>query len=152
MQSSHINPFLQSATMVLEQMCAIRPSRGELALKQLQFYKESVWLKISVTGNLQGDILFGFEQSVALKIVSGMMGGFEVTELDEMGQSALSELGNMISGNASILLYNEGITIDISPPSIIRDEDSQHLSTTKVLTIPLQLEGIGQFDMCVALL
>ena len=121
-------------------------------MKQLQFYKESVWLKISVTGNLQGDILFGFEQSVALKIVSGMMGGFEVTELDEMGQSALSELGNMISGNASILLYNEGIAIDISPPSIIGDEDSKHLSTAKVLTIPLYLEGIGQFDMCVALL
>ena len=47
-------------------------------------------------------------KSVALKLVSAMMGGYAIAEMDEMGQSAISELGNMISGNASTILYNQG--------------------------------------------
>lgn len=151
--AQHINPFLQSATQVLEQMCAVRPSKGELTIKHIEFSGSYVWLKISIFGQLEGDIVFGFPEQVALKIVSGMMGGFAITEFDEMSQSAISELGNMISGNASSILYNEGITIDISPPMLIQHQEAQgKLSAERALSIPLTLENIGQFEIFVVLL
>lgn len=149
MQSTHINPFLQSATFVMEQLCAVRPSRGELTIKNIEFSEDFIWLQIRIYGHMQSDVVFGFPEKVALKIVSGMMGGSVVTEFDEMSQSAISELGNMISGNASTMLYNDGIVVDITPPKFISSSENGELTSRKALTIPLKMEGIGDFEICI---
>lgn len=148
MQAAHINPFLQSATLVLEQMCSVSPERGDLTVKIIEFKNDYVWLQIGIIGQMKGNIVFGFPEGVALKIVSGMMGGFVVTEFDEMSQSAISELGNMISGNASSILYNEGIMIDITPPKIINIQDqSEQFQNKKAMVVPLRLADIGEFEI-----
>ena len=147
MQSRHINPFLESSIFVLEQMCSIRPSMGQPAFKPIVLIDGPIWLKISVVGDMEGDIVYCFPEAVALKLVSDMMGGYIVTELDEIGQSALAELGNMISGNACTILSNEGITIDISPPKTI--ECNQLMSAGKRLVVPLRIDGIGEVDIYV---
>jgi chemotaxis protein CheX len=150
MQAKFINPFLKSSVHVLEVLMNVRPSIGELKIKTLPIIENNIWLKIGLIGQVEGDIIFGFPEGVALKIVSGMMGGYLVTEFDEMSQSAISELGNMISGNASSLLSNEGIQIDITPPSIMNRSSSEPLQTNaKVFTVPLILEAIGEFNICV---
>jgi len=74
-----------------------------------------------------------------------MMGGYPVSELDEMCCSAIAELGNMISGNASTMLYNEGIQVDITPPDIVSDH-SRYVQK-KAITIPLDLSDIGNFNI-----
>jgi chemotaxis protein CheX len=148
MQAVHINPFLQSAALVLEQMCAVAPERGELSVRIIEFKDNYVWLQIGLLGQMNGDIVFGFPEVVALRIVSGMMGGYVVTEFDEMSQSALSELGNMITGNASSILYNEGIRIDITPPMIIDVNNRSHIFTRrKAIVVPLRLANIGEFEI-----
>jgi chemotaxis protein CheX len=97
-----------------------------------------------MTGQMQGDILFGLHETVALKVVSAMMGGFVLTEMDKIGRSAISELGNMISGNASTMLYNQGVRVDITPPKLYSPEGG---TARKALTIPLIMEGIGEMDI-----
>ena len=42
-------------------------------------------------------------------MASKMMMGMPVTALDDMSISAISELGNMIMGNAATILLNKGI-------------------------------------------
>lgn len=152
MQVAHINPFLQSATLVLEQMVAVSPQRGDLTMKIIQFKDDYVWLQIGLLGQMSGNIVFGFPENVALKIVSGMMGGYIVTEFDEMSRSAIAELGNMISGNASSILYNEGIQVDITPPEILVAEAESKLGERKAIAIPLRLENIGEFEIYIATL
>ncbi len=44
--------------------------------------------------------------------------GMPVTELDDMATSAISELGNMIMGNAATIFSTKGIVIDITPPTV----------------------------------
>lgn len=150
MQATHINPFLQSATLVLEQLCSVSPERGDLSMKIMEFDDDYVWLQIGFHGQVQGNVIFGFPESVALRIVSGMMGGSNVTEFDEMSRSALSELGNMISGNASSLLYNEGIVIDITPPLYIDlEERKAHFHSKKAIVVPLRMSEIGEFEIFV---
>jgi chemotaxis protein CheX len=82
-----------------------------------------------------------------LKLVSAMMGGFVLTEMDEMGHSAISELGNMISGNASTMLYNQGVRVDITPPKVVQSVTAAGFIPKKALTIPLIIEGIGELDI-----
>jgi len=145
MKAEYINPFLESARLVIEQMVQVRPSTGQLAIRDIVLADHHVWIQIGLTGQMNGNIVFGLSESVALKIISAMMGGFVITELDEMGKSAISELGNMISGNASTMLYNQGVHVDITPPRIVQKELG--LAAGRALAVPLIMEGIGEMEL-----
>jgi chemotaxis protein CheX len=147
MKAEYINPFLESARNVIEQMVQIRPSTGQLAIKDIALVDNYVWIQIGMSGQMSGNIVFGLSESVALKMISAMMGGFVITEIDEMGKSAISELGNMISGNASTLLYNQGVRVDITPPRVLLADFVQGLTTGKALAVPLIMDGIGEMEI-----
>ncbi|MDF2720517.1 MAG: chemotaxis protein CheC [Paenibacillus sp.] len=147
MKAEYINPFLESARIVLEQLINVRPTTGQLGIKDVKFVEDHIWIKIGMSGQMQGDIVFGLHEEVALKLVSAMMGGYLVTQMDELSQSAISELGNMISGNASTILYNQGVRVDITPPKLIQTASAIDFTPSKALTIPLMLGQIGQLDI-----
>lgn len=147
MRAEYINSFLESATLVLEQLIQIRPLPGQHGLKELVLIDNYVWIQIGLKGQMSGEVMFGLHEQVALKLVSAMMGGFTITEMDEMGRSAISELGNMISGNASTLLYSQGLTVDITPPQIIGSSSFETWASRRALTVPLIMEGIGEMDI-----
>jgi chemotaxis protein CheX len=151
MKAEHINPFLESARIVIEQMINIRPTTGQLGIKDIKFVEKYIWIQIGITGQMQGDIVFGLHEAVAIKLVSAMMGGFVLTEMDEMGHSAISELGNMISGNASTMLYNQGVRVDITPPKVVQSVTAAGFIPKKALTIPLIIEGIGELEIQVVM-
>lgn len=147
MKAEVINPFLEAAKLVLHQLIQISPSTGTLAIKSVKPIDEHIWIQIGMTGELSGNIMFGLHEKVAMRIVSAMMGGFVITEMDEMGRSAISELGNMISGNAGTLLSNQGVIVDITPPHLMHGNEFQGIMPEKALTIPLFMEGIGELDI-----
>lgn len=151
MKAEYINPFLESASIVLEQMINVRPSTGELGVKDVKFVEKYIWIQIGLTGQMQGDIVFGLHETVALKLVSAMMGGYVISEIDEMSKSAISELGNMISGNASTILFNQGVRVDITPPVLVQSATAAGFTPKKALTIPLIMDGIGELDIQVLL-
>lgn len=146
MKAQYLNPFLESASMVIQQMCNVAPTRGELEIKDVQLVDDHVWIKIGLTGQLQGDVIFGIHNQVAIRIISAMMGGFPIQEIDEMGRSAISELGNMISGNASTILFNQGVAIDITPPELVDDHSNLRVKG-KALTVPLELGELGKLEI-----
>lgn len=147
MKAEYINPFLESARIVIEQMISVRPTTGQLGIKDVKFAEKYIWIQIGLTGQMKGDIVFGLHESVALKLVSAMMGGYVLNEMDEMGKSAISELGNMISGNASTMLFNQGVRVDITPPKLVESATAAGFTPKKALTIPLIMEGIGELDI-----
>ncbi|CAM4473288.1 chemotaxis protein CheX [Paenibacillus typhae] len=146
MKAEVINPFLESARIVIEQVIQVSPSTGNLGIKDIELIDNHIWIQVGMTGQLSGDIIFGLEEHVALKMVSAMMGGYPIAEMDEMGQSAISELGNMISGNASTILSNQGVSVDITPPKLMKLE-SMAIVPRRALSIPLLMEGIGELDI-----
>ncbi|MCM3700490.1 chemotaxis protein CheX [Paenibacillus macerans] len=147
MKAEVINPFLESARSVIEQVVQISPSTGSMGVKDVIPVQDHIWIQIGMTGHFSGMVVFGLQENVALRIVSAMMGGFVLTEMDEMGQSAISELGNMISGNASTLLSNQGFAVDITPPQVIKTETASGFLPRKALCIPLLMDGIGELDI-----
>ena len=147
MQAELINPFLESARTVIEQMTQIRPTTGQLGVKDVKFVENYVWIQIGLNGQMNGDIVFGLSEQVAIKMISAMMGGYHISEIDDMGKSAISELGNMISGNASTMLFNLGIKVDITPPKVLHSAQAAGFKAQKALTIPLIMDGIGELDI-----
>ncbi len=146
MKQEYINPFLESACIVIEQVAGVKPSAGDLGIKEIVEQDGYIWIHIGMTGQMSGDIMFGLREEVALKMVSAMMGGYVLEELGEMGHSAISELGNMISGNASTMLYDQGVQVDITPPRIIASQDGK-IEAKRALSIPISMEGIGELDI-----
>jgi len=147
MKAEYINPFLESARIVIEQVVNIRPATGQLGIKDVKFVDDYIWIQIGMSGQMNGDIVFGLSEDVALRLISAMMGGFQISELDEIGKSAISELGNMISGNASTMLFNQGVKVDITPPKVMMSAQAAGFTPKKALTIPLIMDGIGELDI-----
>ncbi|MBW7474483.1 chemotaxis protein CheX [Paenibacillus oenotherae] len=147
MNAEYINPFLESARVVIEQVIQVRPETGRLGIKDVKFVENYIWIQIGLNGQMNGDIVFGLSEEVALKMISAMMGGYVISEIDDIGRSAISELGNMISGNASTMLFNQGVRVDITPPKVLHSAMSAGFSAQKALTIPLIMDGIGELDI-----
>ena len=156
MQDKGIQSFLSASAYVLETMMRISPSTGTVGRQPLLFPDDHIGLAIGIRGKMRGGVVFDFPKTTALGIVSGMMGGFPVTGFDDMAKSAIAELGNMISGNASIRLSEMGILIDITTPRFIENgrmepEADLLLAAGEPHCAELSPEGLGAFRLFVDL-
>ncbi len=124
MKEEYANAFLAPAKLVWEkELGCVLDLAGAEAVSN-QFTTEQVTAVIGISGRLEGNVLYGFSDGTALAVASHMMGE-PVTELDDIGLSALGEIANMITGNAATQLAATGYTCDISPPVIIEPAESR---------------------------
>lgn len=152
MNVEYIIPFINVAVRLLNMVCNTKVNRGKVYVKNSTFIAESVVIIIGIAGEFKGQVFFSMDESTACKIASTMMFGMEVKELDEMAKSAIAELGNMIMGNVSTEFYNDGVRIDITPPTILVGKDiSFSTKGLKTLCIPLELDNLGKIDIDVSL-
>ncbi|OPZ93672.1 MAG: CheY-P phosphatase CheX [Firmicutes bacterium ADurb.Bin419] len=138
MNVEYINPFIEASQAVLKQTANIDARLGNVTLKESPYTSDSVVIIVGLTGKIRGQAIFSMTKKVALSIASSMMFGMPVTELDEISKSAISELTNMILGNAATILYSKGIGIEITPPSFLMGDNLQ-ISPTKMKTISVPL-------------
>ncbi len=96
-------------------------------------------VRIGITGDLNGEVLYSFPEESTLAIVK-MLSGMELTEIDEFVTSALGEISNIISGNAVTDLSTRDITCDILPPEIgmnkgsAAPDETEYVFSTRVKT------------------
>lgn len=148
MNVEYINPFIEASQTVLKQIANIDAKLGKVYIKASPYVSDSVVVIVGLTGKIRGQVMFTMSKQAAMGIASSMMGGMSVTELDEISKSAISELTNMILGNTATILYNKGIGIEITPPSLLMGDNMQ-VSPNKMKTvcIPLQLNETDVLDI-----
>lgn len=135
----YLNPFIEGASSILEDTCRTEVQMGKPYIKNAPFSNDNVAILIGITGDVKGQVIFNMSTKNAKAVASKMMMGMEVTELNEMSKSAISELTNMILGTTATLFYNEGVTIDITPPSMLMGEGLE-ITTNKIENIAIPLE------------
>ncbi len=118
MKAQLLNPFLEAIQEVLAKEVQTGVSRGKLDLKTSPFTTEDITVLISMVGQVEGNVLICLDIETAKKAVSRMLGE-PVDEFNEFVQSGISELGNVIVGQASIRLARAGYKTNISPPALI---------------------------------
>jgi chemotaxis protein CheX len=152
MRVEYINPFVEAAIHVLQEMTGEEFERGELALKNIPIITQGVVIVIGITGQIEGRVLYDMNKQTAMNIASFMMGGEEITAVDELTKSALNELGNIISGNAISMLNDMGFKFDITPPTLFSGDGMEITSPNmETLIIPLISDKIGEVIVNVAL-
>ncbi|TWH45777.1 chemotaxis protein CheX [Sporomusa sp. KB1] len=148
MKAEYVNPVFKAVTDVFKAMLDIEVSRG--ATGAVAGGSQGVDIRINVTGDVSGSILFQFPQDTTLNIVQ-IMSGMELKELDDFVTSAMGEISNIISGNAASYLSKLNYRCDIMPPQIAVADAvvSAHFSH-ETLSIPLHT-NIGDMNICISL-
>ena len=90
-------------------------------------------------------------EDTAKFIASKMMMGMPVDELNDMAQSAISELSNMLTANEATNLTALGMEVDISTPSLTVGKDFQiKISNAQYLAVNMDLGGkVLELDIAV---
>lgn len=147
---NHINPFLIAASKIFKEMCFIEPKVGKPYIKDPIFLDNTLIIMIGFTGKMKGHVLIAFEHDIACDIASKMM-MMPVTEMDDLSKSAISELGNMILGNAATIFSTQGIAIDITPPTIGTGTMAFSHTYTKNICIPLEYDDDKTIEVNIAI-
>lgn len=147
----YINPFISAAQTVLRDFCQIESTMGKPYLKQAVYEGDILAVIIGVTGVLRGQVILTMETKTACSIASQMMMGMPVPELNDMAKSAVSELSNMILGNAATIFSTKNISLDITPPTITLGTNlSFSVSDSKTICVPLQF-ALGEIEINIAI-
>jgi chemotaxis protein CheX len=100
---------------------------------------------IGLAGTYRGTVAIHFSKGLALRSVSAML-GMETTELTDDIKDAIGEIANIVAGGVKTELSTQGISFDLSLPSVISGEhytihlkDSQNVQKSTIL--PFTFEG-----------
>jgi chemotaxis protein CheX len=146
-----INPFVASITSVLPQLGFQNIVRKDIKLKSKKIKSSGVIMVIGIVGDRKGNVAYGIDMEGAKKIASIMMMGMPVNELDDMSKSALSELSNMLTANASINFSNDDINVDISVPTLMYGDDIEvNMNSEQIVSVGFDVDGV-LFEINVAL-
>lgn len=142
MNVNYINCIISAFTNTMPKIGMVNISKRGMEVKGKNINSLGVAIVISFVGDLKGNIIYTMTEDSAKSIASKMMMGKPVTVLDDMSKSALSEMINMITGNASTNFSDININIDISPPAFFHGNSVISTSTEKVLSLQMLVDDI----------
>lgn len=149
MRVEYINPFVEAAFGVLNEVLEGEVKRGELYLKATSQPVLGVAAIIGLTGDVEGRVLLDMEGSTALGIAS-TMNGEQIAEFDALAKATIAELANMITGQAVTKLHDLGFHFDLTPPSLITGDNMVVTDNgVEALIVPLDLKE-GRLEINVA--
>ncbi len=137
MNVKFLNPFIDAAYEVLTSEMKGAIERGELRLENGAHKTQDVTVIIALVGAVEGSVFYSMTAATAVQMASAILGE-KIEGLNQLAQSGIAELGNVITGRASMKLAEAGFEVTISPPSLILGRGAQ-ISTLEMprLVVPL---------------
>jgi chemotaxis protein CheX len=141
MNVKFLNPFVEAAYEVVQAETGLQVVRGELTLEKNAYYTDEVTVIISLVGRVEGNVFYSLAQNTAVAMASRMLGE-PLSEFNTLAQSGIAELGNVITGRASVKLAEAGFDSTISPPALLLGKGAM-ISTLDMarLVVPLETES-----------
>ena len=138
-----INPFIDAIMTIMPQLGFENIVKGRLSVGDQFVESKGITILVGLTDQLRGNIAYNMTEQTAMQIASKMMMGMPVASLDELAQSAISELTNMVTGNAATSFEREGLRVDISPPSMVVGEKFRvKVSSTKFIIVEMIVDSL----------
>lgn len=137
-----INPFIASVNSIMPQLGFSSIQHGEPSVLSNKVTDTGVIIVVGIVGDIKGNVAYKMDFEGARKIASIMM-MYDVLELDDMAQSALSEMTNMLTASAVTEFSNSGIKADISTPTMLQGNCiTLKLGTDNILCIRFTLDNV----------
>jgi len=113
-----LNPFVQAAVEVLKTEVDANAIRGDILLQKSSLTSDDITVLINLIGDIYGVVMYGMSTTTCLNLVSKIMGQ-DFMEFNSLAQSGVAELGNVISGQATIRFSEAGYKSNISTPTVL---------------------------------
>jgi chemotaxis protein CheX len=150
MNVKFLNPFVEAAFEVLKAETNITLERGDLGLEKSPYITEDVTVIIALVGRVEGTVFYSMSSDTAISLASRIMGE-NLDTLNALAQSGIAELGNVITGRASVKLSQAGYEATISPPTLLLGKGAT-ISTVDFQRLVVPLRGeCGIVDIHLAL-
>jgi chemotaxis protein CheX len=146
---ANVNAFIRAGLHVLEELVGGEIVRGQLTVRSALYTSQPVTIVVGVAGDVRGHVAYGMTQVTATKIAAAMQDTPHVA-FDEVTLSAVSELGNIISGNAMAYLSETIANCDLTPPAIVRGLQVEVAANAPTLVVPFDTR-CGRIEISLAL-
>ncbi|MDA3852537.1 MAG: chemotaxis protein CheX [Spirochaetaceae bacterium] len=150
MRVEYINPFVESAFSIMQEVLQTEVQRKELYLKKTSQPVMGVAALVGLAGDVEGRVLIDMSKVTAIAIASSM-NGEELTELDDLVKATITELANMVTAQAVTKLHELGFKFDLTPPSIITGDNMQVSDlNVEALIVPLTVpHGLVEINVAI---
>ena len=150
MRVEYINPFVESAFSIMQEVLQTEIVRKDLYLKKTSHPVMGVAAIVGLAGDVEGRVLIDMSHDTSIKIAS-TMNGEELTSVDELVKATITELANMVTAKAVTKLHDLGFRFDLTPPSIITGENMQVSDdNVEALIVPLEIpQGLVEINVAI---
>jgi chemotaxis protein CheX len=150
MKAEYVNPIVQAAYDVLEEVLATDISRRKLQKHDDVLPLHRISLLAGLNGTVEGYVLLSMPLDVVLS-VAAVISAEEIAALDDVAQAALIGLMDTIMQVAVERLQDAGLVLTAAPAALFWGQGVQ-LSCAEIeaAVIPLQMP-LGSVELTVAL-
>ncbi len=152
MKAEYANVFIRSAVHVFKKELNINMSRQSLVKKKAPLPGLPVCIILGITGHVRGQVVYSIDRSFAQDITHAMLPNKLPNELKKYINSAVGEIGNMITGRASIDLAGQDEVINLTPPAVFSGTQIE-FDFLEMPTVALRLlSEMGTLEINIALM
>jgi chemotaxis protein CheX len=141
--SKHIQTILNGTIESVKGIIPFEISLDTPGIFTQPFILQSFGVLIGMTGDVRGRLIIDGAEQVFSKIGEGMFGMFIE---GEMLESFAGELGNMIAGTLSTSLSQQGMEMDITPPTVLVGQTKIY-GFEKAFRLTISLHNVGQINI-----
>ena len=142
MDAKLVNPIIDAFMDVMPQMGFPMPKRLRVYLQDRNVISSGVTLTVGFTRHMQGKVVYNMTADTARFIASTMLFGLPVTKFNDMAQSALREMSNVLTAHAAMGFSKMGVEVDITTPELLIGEDhTLKISDSNYLNVEMEVGG-----------
>jgi len=122
MDYRYINPFITAAISIIKETTDVDVRRKRVYLHKGKDSVGGVGIILGINGDIKGKVVYEFSRGMTMRLASKMIKHSEIDfenkeEFIKLLESAILELGNLISGKALGTLQSNGYNCSITPPN-----------------------------------
>ena len=141
--SKHIQTVLNGT---ISSMRTILPMQIEVSVPSISsepYIQQEIGVLIGIVGDIKGRIIIDGSPQAFGSIGATMFG---MPLEGEMLESFTGELGNMIAGNLCTIVAQEGLELDITPPTVMVGNTKLY-GFQKIFRLPTKIDGVGEITI-----
>ena len=148
MKDSISEAFSSSIKEVLISLCNCDVSID--TPQEIEFSKTlgDISIILEINGQLRGQVIYTMSETFSLEIASQMM-EMPITEIDDLTLSALSEIGNIVTGNATTKLSGLGFYCETTIPKVVKGKDKPLKLYSDHATLITAFTSLGSMTLCI---
>lgn len=138
MDAKHVNAIMKGTRTIITSHLGLEAKMLKpYLLNKKSIPSNEISVILGLKGQLEGQLICSMQRKTAIHIISKMMGGMTVEDIDSIGWSAIQEFGNWVAGHTATELSNVNCIIDVTPP-VVNEGDSNYHASQAFITLPMQ--------------